>query len=183
MRTLASIDQRVVDILASETALRFNNTNYPIESDVQGQVAMAITGGYRGRFALANGSSDRDGVYVAADFNYLHGFRYENADVALRLDTDAAGMLTINPLLPSPLSIIRTSADSGRGYAIDAGVAAVVNGFEVGFGINGIGNRIDWENVEQTSYILGNLLTGGDFVESGPFRQTTCASSCRRTIA
>jgi hypothetical protein len=67
------------------------------------------------------------------------------------------------------LAIIRTSADSGHGYAIDAGVAAVVHGVEVGFGINGIGNRIDWENVEQTSYALGNLFLGGDFVESGPF--------------
>jgi hypothetical protein len=169
MRTLATIDQRVVDILASETALRFNNTSYPIGSDVQGQVAMAITGGYRGRFAIEGGSSERDGLYVAADFNYLHGFRYESADVALRLDTDAAGLLTINPLLPSPLSIVRTSADAGHGYAIDAGVAAVMNGVEVGFGVNGIGNRIDWQNVQQTSYALGNLFLGGDFVETGPF--------------
>ena len=169
MRTLATIDQRVVDILASDTALRYSNTNYPIGSNVEGQVAMAITGGYRGRFAVAGGSSERDGVYVATDFNYLHGFRYEKANVALRLDTDAAGMLTINPFLPSPLSIVRTSADAGHGYAIDAGVAAVINGFEVGFGVNGIGNRIDWENVEQTSYALGNLYLGGDFVETGPF--------------
>ena len=169
MRTQAAIDPRVVDILASETALRFNNTSYPIGSDIQGQVAMAITGGYRGRFAVAGGSSERDGLYVAADFNYLHGFRYESADVALRLDTDTAGLLTINPLLPSPLAIVRTSADSGHGYAIDAGVAAVVNGIEVGFGVNGIGNRIDWENVQQTSYALGNLFLGGDFVETGPF--------------
>ena len=169
MRTLATIDQRVVDILASETALRFNNTSYPIGTDVEGQVAMAITGGYRGRFAVANGSSERDGLYVAADFNYLRGFRYESADVALRLDTDLAGMLTINPLLPSPMSIVRTSADSGHGYAIDAGVAAVVHGFEVGFGVNGIGNRIDWENVQQQSYALGNLFSGGDFIETGPF--------------
>ena len=168
MRTLATIDQRVVDILASDTALRFNNTSYPIGTDVEGQVAMAITGGYRGRFAAA-GRSDRDGIYVAANFNYLRGFRYESADVALRLDTDSAGMLTVNPLLPSPLSIIRTSADSGRGYAIDVGVAAVMSGVEVGFGVNGIGNRIDWDNVEQTSYALGNLFTGGDFVEAGPF--------------
>jgi hypothetical protein len=169
MRTTASFDQRVVDILASDTALRYNNTSYPIGSDVQGQVAMSITGGYRARFAVAGGGSERDGIYVAADFNYLHGFRYESADVALRLDTDGAGMLTINPLLPSPLAIVRTSADSGHGYAIDAGVAAVVNGVEVGFGINGIGNRIDWDNVEQTSYALGNLFLGGDFVEAGPF--------------
>jgi hypothetical protein len=169
MRTAATLDQRVVDILGSDTALRFPNTSYPLGTNVEGQFAMAITGGYRGRFAAGDGGSDRDGIYVAANYNYLHGFRYEQADAALRLDTDAAGILTINPLLPSPLSVVRTSADSGRGFAIDLGVAAVVSGFEVGFGINGIANRIDWENVEQSSYVLGNLFLGGDFVESGPF--------------
>jgi len=168
MRTEAALDQRVVDILASDTALRNPNTSYPLGTDVQGQFAMAITGGYRGRF-VAGGSSERDGIYVAANYNYLRGFRYEQADAALRLDTDAAGMLTINPLLPSPVSIVRTSADAGHGFALDAGVAAVVNGFEVGFGVNGIANRINWDNVEQTSYVLGNLFLGGDFVESGPF--------------
>ena len=168
MRTVATIDQRVVDILASETALRFANTNYPLGADIQGQIAMAIVGGYRGRFAIM-GSSERDGIYVAANYNYLHGFRYEKADTALRLDTDNNGLLTVNPLLPSPLSIIRTTAESGHGFAIDAGVAAVVNGFEVGFGVNGIANRINWTEVEQRSYILSNLFQGGDFVESGPF--------------
>lgn len=169
MRTTATIDQRVVDILASETPLRYPNTNYPLGSNVQGQVAMAITGGYRGRFAVSGGSSERDGIYVAADYNYLHGFRYEKADATLRLDTDATGMLTINPFLPTPLAIIRTSAESGHGFAIDAGIAAVVNGFEVGFGVNGIANRINWQEVEQTTYALGNLFLGSDFVESGPF--------------
>ena len=169
MRTVAAIDQRVVDILGSETPLRFANTNYPLGTNIDGQFAMAITGGYRGRFALAAGSTERDGLYVAANYNYLHGYRYEKADAAMRLDTDGAGLLTVNPLLPSPLSIIRTSAESGHGFAIDAGVAAVVNGFEVGFGVNGIANRIDWTNVQQQSYILSNLFQGGDFVESGPF--------------
>ena len=168
MRTSATIDQRVVDILASETPIRNANTNYPLSTDIDGQIAMAITGGYRGRFAVA-GSSDRDGIYVAANYNYLHGFRYEKADADLRLDTDAAGLLTINPLLPTPLLVRRTSAESGHGFAIDAGVAAVINGFEVGFGVNGIANRIDWEEVERTDYLLGNLFNGGDFIESGPF--------------
>ena len=170
MRTLATIDQRVIDILASDSALRFPNTNYPLGTNIQGQMAMAITGGYRGRFAAFQEGSERDGLYVAADYNYLHGYRYEKADASLRLDTDASGLLTINPLLPTPLSIVRTSAESGHGFAIDAGVAAVVNGFEVGFGINGIANRIDWTDVQQSSYILGNLFLGNDdFVESGPF--------------
>ncbi|HET9191647.1 MAG TPA: hypothetical protein VFO21_02145 [Vicinamibacterales bacterium] len=170
MRALGTIDDRVIDILASEDPLRFPNTQYRLESNTQGQIAMAITGGYRGRFEIANPGSDRDGIYAAVNFNYLRGFRYEAADADLRLDTDGAGLLTINPLLPSPLAIVRTAADSGRGFAIDVGVAAVLNGFEVGFGVNGIANRINWTNAEQTTYLLGNLFLGqDDFVEGGPF--------------
>jgi hypothetical protein len=169
MRAAGTIDQRVIDILASEDPLRFPNTQYPLASDTQGQIAMAITGGYRGRFEIANPGSDRDGIYTAVDFNYLHGFRYEAAAANLRLDTDSEGRLTINPLLPSPLVISRTAAESGRGFAIDFGIAAVVHGFEVGFGVNGIANRINWTDAEQTTYLLGNLFLGQDFVESGPF--------------
>ena len=169
MRAAGTIDPRVIDILASEDPLRFPNTQYPLASDTQGQIAMAITGGYRGRFEIASPGSDRDGIYAAVDFNYLHGFRYEAADANLRLDTDSGGLLTINPLLPSPLVIVRTAAESGRGFAIDFGVAAVVHGFEVGFGVNGIANRINWTDAEQTTYLLGNLFLGQDFVESGPF--------------
>ena len=65
--------------MRATTALRFPNTSYQLGSDTAGQIAMAITGGYRGRFAAGTGS-DRDGIYVAADYNYLHGFRYEAAD-------------------------------------------------------------------------------------------------------
>lgn len=169
MRTAAAIDQKVVDILASETPLRYSNSQYSLGTDVQGQVAMAITGGYRARFDLGAGS-ERDGLYTAVDYNYLHGFRYENSDANLRLDTDGTGVLTINPLLPSPLAVVRTNATTGHGFAIDFGVAAVVRGFEVGFGVNGIANRIDWKDAAQTTYLLGNLFLGqDDFIESGPF--------------
>ncbi len=168
MRTAADLDPRVVDILGSEDPIRFPNTSYPIATALQGQFAMAITGGYRGRFAI-NSDGPRDGVYVAADYNYIHGFRYENADLALRLDTNAAGLLTINPALPTPLQIVRTSAGTGKGFAIDTGVAVVYRGVELGFGVNGIANRINWTDVEQSTFLLGNLFLGGDFVENGPF--------------
>jgi hypothetical protein len=168
-RTVATIDPRVIDILASDAPLRFSNTNYQLGSGTSGQIAMAITGGYRGRFAV-EGSSDRDGIYAAVNYNYLHGFRYEQVDAALRLDTDGTGLLTINPLLPTPLQIVRTTAESGTGFAIDAGIAAVINGFEVGFGINGIANRINWKDAERRTYLLGNLFLGqDDFIEGGPF--------------
>ena len=47
----------------------------------------------------------RDGLYVAFNYNYLHGFRYENVDTALRLDTDGTGLLTINAAGGTPAAV------------------------------------------------------------------------------
>ena len=105
-------------------------------------------------------------MYVAVNYNYLHGFQYENADLAVRLDTDGAGLLTINPALPTPIVIARDHASSGRGMAIDAGVTVVSGPWEAGFGATGMGNRITWTDVTRTSYSLTNLIGGGDFDES-----------------
>jgi hypothetical protein len=33
----------------------------------------------------------------------------------------------------------------------------------VGFGVNGIANRINWTDMERTSYVLDNLFSGGEF--------------------
>jgi hypothetical protein len=165
-----AIDDQLVDLLASETDVFLPNAALPITTDLRADVALAITGGYRGRFAVgsraARAGSIRDGVYVAFNYSYLRGFRHEDADLAVRLDTDNAGLLTVNPALPPPARVIRQTSDTGRGRAIDAGVATVINGWEIGFGVNGIANEIRWRDVEGTSYTLSNLFTGGDFEES-----------------
>ena len=162
-----AIDQQLVDLLASETDVFLPNAAMPITSDLRGEFALAITGGYRGRFGVGGRSgSVRDGVYVALNYNYLRGFLLEDADLALRLDTDNAGLLTVNPGLPPPARVVRQSSDSGRGRAVDFGVATVLNGWEVGFGVNGAANQIRWRDVEGTSYTLSDLFTGGDFEES-----------------
>ena len=66
---------------------------------------MAITGGYRGRFALpgAVGSvriedtySAPEGLYVGINVHYLHGFSYEHFEPDARLDTNAQGFLVVN---------------------------------------------------------------------------------------
>jgi len=132
-------------------------------------MAMAITGGYRGRFALPNATSDRDGIYLAANYNFLRGFLYEDVSLAMRLDTDRTGLLTINPFLPSPLVVTRNNASSGTGRAIDVGAGLVIARWDFGFGINGIGNRIDWKDVEQTTYSMGNPFLGDStFLETVP---------------
>ena len=169
MQTDVNFDQQLIDVLGSQTDVYVPNAQMRLGTATRGQMAMAITGGYRGRFALPSSSSDRDGVYVAANYNYLHGFRYEDVNLALRLDTDRTGLLTVNPLLPSPLAVTRDNATSGTGRAIDLGVGLVVNRWETGFGVNGVANRINWTNVERTTYALGNPFLGDStFIESVP---------------
>jgi hypothetical protein len=167
-RGALTVDQQLVDILSSDTDVYLPNAALPTTMDLRGELALAITGGYRGKFALpAGGSGDeREGIYVALNYNYLRGFRYENVDMVARLDTDGAGLLTVNPALPAPVVLDRQSSEDGRGFAIDLGVAAFVDRWEVGGGINGLGNRIKWTGVEGTSYVLGNLFNGGEFIES-----------------
>ena len=63
----------------------------------------------------------------------------------------------------------RETATSGTGRAIDVGIGLVVNRWETGFGVNGVANRINWKQVEQTTYSLGNPFLGdSEFAESFP---------------
>lgn len=166
-RSSLSVDDRLVDLLSADTDVYLPNSSMPVNANVRGEGALAITGGYRGRFALsAQPASPRDGLYVAFDYHYLRGFRYEGGDIAVRLDTDNAGLLTVNPSLPSPIALRRELSEKGHGYAMDMGVAALLNRWEVGFGVNGIANRITWTDVETVTYTLSDVFTGGDFVES-----------------
>jgi hypothetical protein len=168
-RGFAPFDQQLIDVLGSATDVYIPDAQMRIGSGTRAQMALAIIGGYRGRFALANASSDRDGIYVAANYNHLQAMRYENVNLALRLDTDRAGLLAVNPLLPSPLVVSRDKADAGTGRAIDVGIGIVMNRWETGVGINGIANTIKWTDVERVSYSMGNPFLGdSDFVESLP---------------
>jgi hypothetical protein len=144
------------------------NAQMPIVNGSQFQGAASFTGGYRGRFPLAGGSgSEQEGFYVATNVNYLRGFRYEDENLAVRFDTDAAGLLTAVPGRPAPVLVARQYSTSGNGFAIDAGVGAFVNRWAVGFAANGIANRINWTGVSATTYFLSSLLTSdGDFSES-----------------
>lgn len=167
MQTDVKFDQQLIDLLGSPTDVYAPNAQMHLATATRGQMAMAITGGYRGRYALPSSSTDRDGVYLAANYNYLRGFRYEEVNFALRLDTDTTGLVTILPSLGSPLVVTRDNATSGTGRAIDVGVGLVMDRWETGFGVNGIANRITWTNVERTSYSLSNPFLGdSDFAES-----------------
>jgi hypothetical protein len=168
MKTDLVVDPSLRSLLDSSTDVYLPQTRFDLGSASRGQLAAAITGGYRGRFPWS-GASGHDGLYVAANVNYLRGFRYEDADVALRLDTDGQGLLTATPGGGSPLLATRHAATKGTGASVDLGVAAVVGPWEAGVGVTGVTNHLTWTDVERTTYALADLFDGDhDFIESDP---------------
>src|SRR4051812_8111029 len=131
----------------------------PIANADTAQAALAAVVGYRGRFGWSGvGPGVRgDGVYIAANFNYLRGFAYENDVLRVNLATDRTGLIS-SPA--SNIDVVHQDATKGTGYAIDVGVGAVVDRLEIGVAANGLANRIDWTGITQTAYRLPNLLSG-----------------------
>lgn len=175
-KTVLDIDQNLINVLASPTDVplaSLANKSFLIGDSSVGQLALAVTGGYRGRFAFPGrsgaGFSDREGIYIGANYHYLHGFRYESADMAFRFDTDPNGLLTTFPTDPThpPAVVDNFTSHSGTGFALDFGAAAVIDRFEFGFGVNGVANRIEWANLAGKRYQLQSLVEGGDFIKQG----------------
>ena len=174
MNTAAEIDPALAAVFASPTPVYIPNTSFYMSNNTESQFGMAITGGYRARFAVfgtgPGGSGDAtggnraiEGLYVGANVHYLHGFNYEHFQPSARLDTNAQGLLTVNPALGLPVTITRTTSSSGTGIAADVGAAAIVGKWELGLGVNGIGNHMDWSSAERTNYVLDSLFNGGEF--------------------
>ena len=158
------IDPTLIDVLASTTPVYRPNTRFMAGTVTASQMAMAITGGYRGRLPLMDTGNDADGVYVAANFHYLRGFRFDRFDLSTRLDTDAAGLITIQPTT-SPVSIDRVKSETGTGFALDFGAAVAMREWTFGFGASGVANRIEWDALEREQFVLQSLFAGGDFLE------------------
>jgi hypothetical protein len=173
VQTSALIDPALAAVFASPTPVYVPNTSFHMSNDTVSQFALAVTGGYRGRFAWPGSGSGSgggghqalEGLYVGANYHILHGFNYEHFEPKARLDTNGQGLLFVNPALGVPVAITRTTAPGGNGFAIDTGVAAIIARWEIGFGVNGIANRINWKDVERTNYVLDSLFNGGDFVD------------------
>ena len=171
MQTSAALDPALAAVFASPVPVYVPNTSFYMSNDTVSQLALAVTGGYRARLGWPSGVGSGgalEGLYIGANYHYLHGFRYENFEPDARLDTNAQGLLTVNPRLGLPVTIARTTSTSGRGFAIDAGVAAIIDRWEIGFGVNGIGNRIEWRDAERTAYVLDSLFSGGEFEDLPP---------------
>ncbi len=159
------IDPALIDLLASSTQVYRPNTRLTIGTTAATQMAMAITGGYRGRLPMLNTGNNTDGVYVAANYHYLRGFRFDRFGLSTRFDTDAAGLLTIQPTT-APVTLDRLKSDTGNGFALDLGAAVAMREWTFGFGASGLANRIEWDALEREQFVLQNLFSGAEFVET-----------------
>jgi hypothetical protein len=157
--TNLAVDPRLANLLGEGT--RSANASMTVRNQSRVQLAYAVTVGYRGRVPLgasARGQRTRDGVYVAYNYHFLRGLRYLQPDLIARFDTNAAGNLALAPTT-SPLSVVSIQGHRGTGTASDIGVQVVRGYFEAGFGVNGIGNHINWSDFTQTTYTLPSLTT------------------------
>jgi hypothetical protein len=130
------------------------------------RLALDITGSYRARFPLFVGDgtgSARNGMYVAANYHHLQGFRYDLFDARLQLDTDTNGLLVPDPP-ERPFQLTWHKSTKGIGLSTDFGVAFVVNRWDFGVGVSGVANRITWRDIERHELALVSLVDGSEFV-------------------
>jgi hypothetical protein len=142
------------------------------------QLALSITGGYRARFPMFvqdSAEAGRNGMYVAANYHYLHGLRLDDFNALLQLETDSAGLVSPHPQAP-PFALDWHTSSSGRGLALDFGVTFVRNRWDFGAGVSGVANRIKWSKITRHNVALVSLVDGNEFVHvklppTGPPRQ------------
>jgi hypothetical protein len=148
VRGATAVDPQLIGVLGGTGAIPQSSLTV-LTAQSEEQVAVAVSGGYRGRFASRSAAAgSRDGIYVAVNYNYLIGVEYVDDDMAVRLN-------------PANLVLSRISAGHGRGRAVDAGVGLVVDRWEFGAGANGLGNRITWSGATSRTIAFGNVLAGG----------------------
>ena len=165
-RAHGEFDNGLVGLLNSPVDAYLPAASLSIGGGETDQLAVAITGGYRARFpyfAQEGTAASRNGMYVAADFHYLQGLRLDDFDVNLQFETDSFGLVSPNPPTP-PFTLDWHTSSHGRGMAIDAGVAFVVNRWDFGFGVGGVANRITWTEIKPRHLTLVSLFGGTEFI-------------------
>ena len=119
------------------------------------QLAAAVTGGYRARYPLlGRGSFERDGIYVAMDYHYLRGIRLGYIDAVVDFTTDETGLLAGDGGTAEVGFYESATSGTGRGLAVDLGATVVMGRFDIGFGARGIGNRLEWTDLDGDSEVI-----------------------------
>ena len=130
------------------------------------ELALDITGSYRARFpvfAQDGPGASRNGMYVMANYHHLQGFRFDEFNAQLRLDTDSGGLLVPNPP-EAPFTLDWETSSKGIGLALDFGVAFAFNRWDFGAGVSGVANRIKWRDITKHELALVSLFNGTEFV-------------------
>jgi len=151
-------DPRLVDIFANGS--KYPNQSLSLTNGATFQLGMDEVIGWRGRVPLKQGADKdtRDGVYYAYNYRIIQGFRLFQEGLDINFDLDANSQITVNPST-TPFTATNVQYTSGKGHASDFGVEIVKGYFSIGFGMNGIGNKIDWSkpSASSTAYTLQSL--------------------------
>ena len=158
-------DPALADLLGSPERRDIPNEVFGVDHETTTQLAGAITAGYRfSRPAEepAGAGARVPGVFIAADVNYLVGFRFDSVDADIRFETNDAGLIATEAEQATvPIAIDYLTSNRGRGVSIDVGAVYMVDRWDFGAGVNGIANRITWTGVERRLYVE-ETLSGGD---------------------
>jgi len=166
MGTAFKIDGALLSALSGQTSSSLANTSMSINNTTTGQGAASFTLGYRGQFAFQGGaqSSRSKRILVATDYHFIDGLRYDAANMQFQFDTGASGFLT-DSSTGNAATLDHYTSTSGRGYAVDLAAAAMMSGWQVAVGANGLGNRIEWSGVRGERLTLSSLLNGNGYVK------------------
>lgn len=152
LRTALAMNGPFTDLLYATGPRYERNSRLTLANQTTGQIALAITGGYRGAYRLAGDME----LHVMLNLNGLRGLRYEGADVALAFQTDASGLVG-SSTAAAPLSILRRTSTHGAGRSADAGIGFVRGRWEAGISGQNIANRMTWRDAARRTYTMTNV--------------------------
>jgi hypothetical protein len=161
-------DPTLIGLLASSTNAYLPNATLTLQDTTGLQAAAAATIGYRSHFSMPGQSSSRskrDGIYVAVNYDYLRGLHYEGINLGVTFNTDATGLLTLQPTTV-PIVVNRLSSSHGQGDAVDVGTHVISGRWNFRASANGIGNHINWSGLRAENYTLSSLLQSLSFVKA-----------------
>jgi len=162
----ADFDAEFEKLLNSSTGRYVRSASMGIGGGETDELALDITASYRARVPLfapdAPGGS-RNGMYVEASYHHLQGFRLDEFNAALQLDTDSNGLLLPHPP-ETPFTLQWRKSSKGIGLSMDFGVTFVVNRWDFGVGVSGVANRIKWHDITRHELVLASFFNGTDFI-------------------
>lgn len=152
LKTAVGLNDAFLGFLTATGTTYDRNQQFVIGNNTQAQVAVAVTGGYRGEFGLRDGGR----FHLMANVSPLWGVHYEGADVALTLQTDGQGLVATGAGT-APFSIVRRASGKGTGYSVDLAAGIVSGPLEAGISGQNLASRMTWRNPTRRTYALQNV--------------------------